>query len=148
MANTQRDLIRLQRDKDRFEAMEVPESDSSQSSLQHPGEWFAELAYQAEGAPDSAEEIQYIRVPLRAGTTFNNMRYFQASGGGSDNIRMGIYDQTDVTDGTLGPNDLVASTVATATAGMISDSSLTSRYPIPKILLRSSDARMILTGLP
>lgn len=82
--------------------------------------------------------VGYYRVLLHGGQQISNMRTFvEALGGGpasGKNIRMGIYDQTDLMDDTLGPNAKVAETASTnlgGAAGTFVTAALTSPFTPP-----------------
>jgi hypothetical protein len=93
------------------------------------------LDYPASGG-SSASEIQYVRVFLFAGVTYDAMQVFQESGGaGTRDINLGIYDQATPGSTTGTPNNRVAETGSTATAGgdngTFVEIALTSPYLIP-----------------
>jgi hypothetical protein len=79
------------------------------------------LLYGLNGNFDSNNTICYARVRLPAGAIVASMRtYVGALGGGpaaSKFIRMGIYDQTDPEDSTLGPNSRIAQTASISLVG-------------------------------
>lgn len=63
-------------------------------------------------------EIQYVRLSLVSGLVTAGGTTFVDSGGSiSRNIRIGLYDQTDPEDPTLGPNNRVVQTAQTVTTG-------------------------------
>lgn len=93
------------------------------------------LDYPSSGG-SSASEIQYCRVFLFAGTTYDAIQVFQTSGGaGSRNINLGIYDQATPGSTTGTPNSRVAETGSTATAsgdnGSFVEIALLSAYTVP-----------------
>lgn len=106
----------------------------------------------AQGSPQSANEIQYMRVWLRAGVTITSMRTFIA--GGADGVRQiqfGIYDQTAPTTDGLGPNNRVANTASDTPPNLftgVRDVVLTSAYLVPTtgwyhFALQASSAAML-----
>jgi len=71
-----------------------------------------------QGSPQAANEIQYMRVWLRAGITITSMRTFIT--GGADGVRQiqfAIYDQVTPTSDSQGPNNRVATTAADTPPG-------------------------------
>jgi hypothetical protein len=65
----------------------------------------------------TASEIQYARVFLTAGVTYDAMKFYQVSGGSpSRSVNIGLYDQATPTSTTGTPNSRVAETGTTATA--------------------------------
>lgn len=84
------------------------------------------LDYPFAGSGSAAGEIQYVRIFLLAGQTLTDMRTFLDSGGSPSRlIRMGVYDQTDPADFTLGPNARLAQTAATTTGPGLNGTFLT-----------------------
>jgi hypothetical protein len=75
---------------------------------------------QVGGHPLGASEIQYSRVWLTAGLDIDRIRIFIDSGGAANRyVRAGLYDQTDVLDSTLDPNDKLEESAQTATDGIV-----------------------------
>lgn len=74
------------------------------------------LLYGQIGNFDSNNEIQYARVRLSDMHTVESMKTWisavPSAGGGGKAIRMGLYDQVDVTNPTQGPNNKVAQTAS------------------------------------
>lgn len=89
------------------------------------------LDYVEEAAPVD-DEIQYVRVALSESLTIASMRtVFTNFTGPGANLRMGIYDQTDVTNPSLGPNNKVAETAIQAIgAAGVFDVVLGAAYPV------------------
>ncbi|MHA2063658.1 MAG: hypothetical protein ACXABY_04660 [Candidatus Thorarchaeota archaeon] len=80
------------------------------------------LLYGLNGNFQSNDDICYARIRLPEGAVVTSMRtYVGALGGGpgsGKNIRMGIYDQSDIEDATLGPDSRVAQTALIPLAGL------------------------------
>lgn len=92
------------------------------------------LDYPSNGG-SSASEIQYARVYLIAGETYDAIQFFQESGGGAGrNVNLGIYDQATPGSTTGTPNNRVAETGTTATSsannGTFVEVALTAAYTV------------------
>jgi hypothetical protein len=84
----------------------------------------------------AASEIQYTRVYLIAGVTYDEMQVFVDSGGsGTRNINAGIYDQATPASTTGTPNSRVAQTgttnVPAGDNGTFKTVALTAAYTVP-----------------
>lgn len=70
----------------------------------------SELSYQAAAeSPDDGEVVQYMQVVMVEGTVIDRMETFLSTGT-TDEIRMGIYSQSDPTDADGAPLTRVAQT--------------------------------------
>jgi len=92
---------------------------SGATPVVNPGElMFGTLLDYPSAGNVSAGTVFFLRLKISAGVVLANMRTFIDSGGtASRNLRMGIYDQTDPADPTLGPNARVTQTDPDDTAG-------------------------------
>jgi len=86
---------------------------------QDPGRFFlgnSRLDYQLEGSLSNSGDIQYTQVFLPAGITIDDMEIFLHDGGGGGNdYRLGIYDQSDPSDFEGTPDDRIAQTAVVVT---------------------------------
>jgi len=93
--------------------------DQTSSSADPPGvvQFGSILIYPIAGG-NGAQDIQYVRVQLIAGKTYDRMRVFIDNGGSATrDVRIGVYDQTDPLDASAAaaPVNRVAQTVITDT---------------------------------
>lgn len=116
--------------------VDVPGTDGGDSQAVQPGivSLGSLLDYPSSGGTSSSE-IQYARVFLTAGVTYDRMRFFQESGGsGARNVNIGIYDQSSPMSTTGVPNSRVAQTGTTVTSaannGTFVTINLTSAYSV------------------
>ncbi len=97
--------------------------------------FFGNLMHYPSSGGMAADLVQYVRVWLTAGLSFDKMRVFQDSGGNpARDFRAGIYDQAAPTDDQGVPDSKVAETGLTATAGAndgtFVDAALTSTFDV------------------